>query len=264
MKIVRFMVEAESRYGQLDEDTVKVIKGNIFAEYQVTDQTYPLGDCKLLPPCQPSKIFGVGLNYRDLDHYIVKGNPYPDIPGVFMIPPTGLIGQNDEIVYPAGLEFTLYEVELGVVMGKTAKSVKAAEALDYVFGYTCFNDISGYALPGVFAKGADTFSPMGPCIATDLDPADLALKTWVNGEIKQDSTTAQLLFTVPQIIEFITQYVTLLPGDVITTGSPVGVGELYVGDTVEIFVEGVGALKNIVVGGVAGTTGIRTHSDNGG
>ena len=247
MRFVRFEFQNRTGYGLMEGESIKAVQGDIFGDYQVIDRAYPLADCRLLLPCQPSKIFGVGLNYKDLDRY--KGGPstYPPIPGVFMIPPTGLIGAGDKIVYPKGLDSALYEGELAVVIGKPAKHVKAVNALEYVFGCTCFNDVSGYELPGVFGKGTDTFSPMGPCIATGLDPSNLSIQTRINDETKQDSNSSQLIFTVPEIIEFITQYVTLLPGDVITAGSPDGVGDMVIGDTVEVSVEGVGSLKNTVV-----------------
>lgn len=199
----------------------------------------------------PTKIIGVGLNYRA--HAAEMGKPLPEEPLLFLKPPSALIGPGQPIVRPAGYARVDYEGELAIVMGRRARRVSAAAALDYVRGYTCLNDVTVRDLQKkdvqyTRAKGFDSFCPVGPRVVADLDPRGLHIVTRVNGATRQDSSTSDLIFDVPSIIAFVSRVMTLEEGDLITTGTPPGVGDLQPGDRVEIEIEGIGILANPVVG----------------
>ena len=205
-------------------------------------------DVELLAPCQPSKIVCVGLNY--VEHANELKMKLPLEPILFLKPPSAVIGPGAEIVVPKSSERVDYEGELGVVIGKRCKAIAADEAKKYVLGYTCFNDVTARDLQQkdgqwTRAKSFDTFAPFGPWIAC-IDPSDADIKTRVNGEVKQSSNTADLIFGVPKLVEFISNVMTLEPGDIIATGTPPGVGRLEKGDVVEVEIEGIGVLKNKV------------------
>lgn len=199
----------------------------------------------------PSKIIGIGQNYRA--HALEMGKGIPEEPLMFLKPRSAMIPDGGKIVRPSGFERVDYEGELGVVIGRRARRVTRESALDFVMGFTCVNDVTVRDLQKkdgqwTRAKGFDTFCPIGPRIVADLDPKNLAIATRVNGAIKQDSSTSDLIFDVPTLIAFVTQYMTLDVGDVISTGTPAGVGNLAVGDVVEVEIEGIGILKNTVAG----------------
>lgn len=199
---------------------------------------------------RPSKIVGIGQNYRA--HAAEMGKGIPEEPLMFLKPPSAVIADGMPIERPSGYERVDYEGELGVVIGKRAHRVARERALDYVAGYTCVNDVTVRDLQKkdgqwTRAKGFDTFCPMGPRIATGLDPAKLRITTRVNGVIKQDSSTSDLIFDVPTLISFVSQHMTLEEGDVISTGTPSGVGPLQPGDVVEVEIEGIGVLRNPVI-----------------
>ncbi|MCK5423136.1 MAG: fumarylacetoacetate hydrolase family protein, partial [Deltaproteobacteria bacterium] len=175
----------------------------------------------------------------------------PEDPLLFLKPSTAVIGPNEDIIYPAMSHRVDYEAELGVVIGKETKGISEDEAEEYILGYTCFNDVTARDLQGkdkqfTRSKGFDTFAPMGPWIETELNPASLKVESYLNGERRQSGTTADLIFSVLQLVSFISNVMTLLPGDVIATGTPAGIGPMQVGDTIEIVVEGIGTLKNEV------------------
>ena len=198
----------------------------------------------------PSKIIGIGVNYRA--HAVEMGKGLPEEPLMFLKPRSALIGSGEPIVRPAGYERVDYEGELGVVIGQRARGVSRAQALDVVMGFVCINDVTVRDLQKkdgqwTRAKGFDTFCPLGPKIVAGLDPANLAIRTRINGVVKQDSTTADLIFDVPAIIAFVSAHMTLEVGDVISTGTPSGVGNLSVGDQVEVEIEGIGTLHNTVI-----------------
>jgi 2-keto-4-pentenoate hydratase/2-oxohepta-3-ene-1,7-dioic acid hydratase in catechol pathway len=210
----------------------------------------PLASLTLLPPVLPSKIVAVALNYRA--HAAEQGKPLPAEPLFFLKPSTAIVGPGEPIRLPPGVGRVDHEAEMGIVIGRRASHVSAESAADYVFGVTCVNDVTARALQkqvGHYTrpKGFDTFAPIGPAVATGLDWSNLRVTGTVNGEIRQDSTTADLIFPVPQLIAFISAVMTLLPGDIISTGTPAGIGPLASGDTVSIHVEGVGRLDNPVV-----------------
>lgn len=203
----------------------------------------------ILAPVMPSKIVAVALNYKA--HAAEQGKPLPSEPLFFIKPSTAVVGPGDAIVLPAGVGRVDHEAEVGLVIGRRASHVSASHALDYLLGVTCVNDVTARELQkkvGHYTrpKGFDTFAPVGPCIAVGLDPANLRVQGWVNGVLRQDSTTADLIFSVPELVAFISSVMTLLPGDIISTGTPSGIGPLKAGDTVRIAVEGVGELENPV------------------
>jgi 2-keto-4-pentenoate hydratase/2-oxohepta-3-ene-1,7-dioic acid hydratase in catechol pathway len=198
----------------------------------------------------PSKVVAIGKNYAD--HATEMGGDVPVQPLIFLKPSTSVVGQGDAIAYPPSSSRVDFEGELAVVIGRLCRDVPEAVAMEAVFGYTCANDVTArdqQASDGQWsrAKGYDTFCPLGPWIETDLDPADLRLTTTLAGEVKQDSSTAKLVHKIPALIAYITACMTLLPGDVILTGTPEGVGPMQVGDEVSVEIEGIGRLTNRVM-----------------
>lgn len=203
----------------------------------------------LAVPVRPSKILCVGRNYAE--HAAELGHEVPAEPLIFMKPPSSLIGHGEAIVLPAISERVDYEGELAVVIGRRCRHVSEADAMGVIGGYTIMNDVTARDLQKkdgqwTRAKGFDTFAPCGPRVVTDLDPTDLEIKTLVNGELKQHGRTSQFIFSIPRVIAYITSVMTLEEGDVISTGTPSGVGPLKAGDTVEVWVEGIGSLINPV------------------
>ncbi len=251
-RFVRMTVEGAVRFGRIDGDRVALYAGDPIAGAAADGKSVPF-DARLLGvPCVPSKILGVGTNYRA--HALEMKKPLPDEPLLFFKPPTALLPALAPIVRPRGYQRTDYEGELGVVIGRRARRVRESEALDYVFGYTIVNDVTVRDLQkkdGQFtrAKGFDTFCPVGPWIVSGggLDAGDLRLVTRLNGVVKQDSRTSDLIFSIAKVIEVASRVMTLEPGDLISTGTPSGVGPIAPGDTVEIEIEQIGTLKNPVV-----------------
>jgi 2-keto-4-pentenoate hydratase/2-oxohepta-3-ene-1,7-dioic acid hydratase in catechol pathway len=251
MKFLRFETkDRKNRFGLVEENSVLEIEGDIFAEYKVTQNKYCLGELRVLAPCYPTKIVAVGLNYKD--HAAEMKKSLPEEPMLFMKPATAVIGHEDKIIYPKHMSSRVdYEGELAVVIGKKAKWVEEEKALNYVFGYTCINDITARDLQAkdvqyTRAKGFDTFAPIGPVIETELDPTNLQISTLLNNERKQHSRTSELIFKVPRLVSFISRIMMLLPGDVIATGTPSGIGPMKSGDKVEVEIEGIGVLRNYV------------------
>jgi 2-keto-4-pentenoate hydratase/2-oxohepta-3-ene-1,7-dioic acid hydratase in catechol pathway len=209
----------------------------------------PPANAEILPPATPTKIVAVGRNYAE--HARELGNEPPSEPIIFLKPPSALLGQNGTIVRPPQSARVDFEGELAIVVSKRARNVKADRWRDFVLGFTCANDVTARDLQKKdvqFTRGKsfDTFCPIGPCIETELDPSDLALRTRVNGDVRQNGRTSMMVFPCPVLFEFISAIMTLEPGDVILTGTPAGVGPLASGDTVEVEIEGVGALRNHV------------------
>jgi 2-keto-4-pentenoate hydratase/2-oxohepta-3-ene-1,7-dioic acid hydratase in catechol pathway len=255
MLIARYRQGSETFYGDMEGDKIRRLSGDLFGKLTQTSQIDRLDDVKLLAPVDPPRIFGAGLNY--ISHIEEMKLKRPVAPLLFMKPPTSVIGPNEAIVYPrSDKEIEVhYEGELVVVMGRQARRVSESDALKYVLGYTCGNDLSERVIQRIemamghllIGKAYDTFCPLGPVIATDLDPSDLLLETRVNGDLRQSVRTSDLLFSVPHLISYISQAVTLLPGDVIMTGTPFGIGPTVPGDTIDIAIEGIGTLHNNVV-----------------
>jgi 2-keto-4-pentenoate hydratase/2-oxohepta-3-ene-1,7-dioic acid hydratase in catechol pathway len=215
---------------------------------RLTGVRYPLADVRLLAPVLPSKVVAIGKNYAD--HAREMGGEPPDDPVIFLKPSTAVVGQRDPIVYPTELsERVDFEGELAVVIGRLCRHVPPERVGEVIFGYTCANDVTARDLQArdgqwARAKGFDTFCPLGPWIETDIDPADLELTTIVNGEIRQNSRTSLLLHNVTALVTYVTAVMTLLPGDVLLTGTPAGVGPLKDGDEVSVTIESIGTLTN--------------------
>ncbi len=249
MKIVRFSHRNQEAYGLLEGETIYALEGSLFGQKQRGQAVTSLSEVRLLAPLTPGKVVGVGLNYRD--HAAESGKPLPTAPLMFMKPSTGVIGPEEAIIYPPQSQLVHYEAELAVIIGRRAKNVSEAEALDFVLGYTCANDVSARDIQyaeghNTHGKAFDTFLPLGPAIVTGLDHRNLRIASRVNGEGRQNSSTANLVFGVAYLVSHISQVMTLLPGDVIITGTPAGVGPLAVGDVVEVEIEDIGVLRNTV------------------
>jgi 2-keto-4-pentenoate hydratase/2-oxohepta-3-ene-1,7-dioic acid hydratase in catechol pathway len=249
-RYVRFSHQSRAAYGILEAETVRELEGDLFASPRQTGRTFRLADVRLLAPCEPSKVIAVGLNYRS--H--LGDRPAAAYPGLFAKYPTSIVGTGADIVMPPDATDLHYEGELVIVIGRTAKNVSPEEALLYVFGVTAGNDVSERAwqrsdLQWFRAKASDTFGPLGPAIATGLNYDDLLVQTRVNGEVRQSERTRDLIFNVPTIVSYVSTYVTLMPGDVIFTGTPQTTRAMKAGDVVEVEVEGVGVLRNTVVAG---------------
>jgi 2-keto-4-pentenoate hydratase/2-oxohepta-3-ene-1,7-dioic acid hydratase in catechol pathway len=252
MKFARFRTGGKIAYGIVGDGVVEEISSTPFLEYELTGTKHALDDVRLLAPCLASKVVAIALNYRD--HAAETGKPLPAVPTFFFKPSTAVIGPAEAIFWPPGCQRLDYEGELAVVIGAVARGVRADRWREVVLGFTCGIDATARDLQQVDgqwgrAKGFDTSAPLGPWVQTDLDPGDLRLVTRVNGAVKQDSSTAQLVFGVPELVEFVSSYVTLLPGDVILTGTPAGIGPLSPGDRVQVEIEGIGTLTVAVRGG---------------
>ena len=250
MKIVRFAIDDEVKYGILNGEYIQGIEDKPYRYLRPSDGYYRLSEVKLLSPCTPSKIVALGLNYHN--HAKEVNARLPNAPPIFLKPSTAVIGPGENISYPPSSTRVDYEGELAVVIKKPLWRVSIKEALDYVLGYTCFNDVTARDLQyqdkqWTRAKGFDTFAAVGPCVETELDPGNVSLETYLNGELKQSGNTSDLIYSVPELISFISHVMTLLPGDIIATGTPSGIGPMYPGDTVEIKIEPIGTLRNHVV-----------------
>ncbi len=247
-RYVRYEHNGAVHYGVLEGEEIRQLAGDPFAARRETGAAVPIGAVRLLSPTVPSKVIAVGLNYQS--H--LGDREEPPYPGLFAKMPTSIIGPNEHIVIPPDAEEVHYEGELVVVIGKRAKNVTPEEAHEYIFGVTAGNDVSerGWQrddLQWFRAKGADTFGPIGPTIVAGLDYNDLLVETRLNGEVRQSERSKDLLYNVDQIVSYVSRYVTLMPGDVIFTGTPGSTSSMSGGDVVEIEVEGVGVLRNPVV-----------------
>jgi len=249
MKYIRFSKGQTIGYGILDGKTVHVLDRNFLDGGKDTGTELPLSEVRLLAPVVYSKECCIGLNYRD--HAAEFNLALPESPVVFLKPSTALLGPEEKIHYPGMSSHLDYEGELAVVIGKTAKDVHRDDAAQYIFGYCCANDVTARDLQPkqgqwTVAKGFDTFGPIGPFIETEIDPSSLKLQTKVNGVVKQSSNTANLIFNVPYLVSYLSHVMTLLPGDIISTGTPSGISRLEHGDVVEVSIEGLGVLRNTV------------------
>lgn len=266
MRIARFTAGEDPTYGvvtgevdefgQPAEDTVVVaLAGDpLYVGVKLLEEEHKLEDVRLLAPVLPrSKVVAVGKNYRD--HAAEMGGEVPEEPLLFLKPNTSVVGPGDPVFYPRQSEEVHYEGELAVVIGRICRDVPAAKATDVIHGYTVANDVTARDLQRkdvqfTRAKSFDSFCPLGPWIETDLDPDDFSrgrrIQTHLNGELKQDGSTSDLAFGIPELVEYVTSVMTLLPGDVILTGTPAGVGPMEPGDEVEVSIEGIGNLTNKV------------------
>lgn len=249
MKIYRFSHEGKIQIG-VGDGRIELYSGtDAFNIGKPTGNAIDIDEAQLLPPVSPSKFVCIGRNYAD--HAKELGNEAPPEPNIFLKPPSALLSPGGTIVRPKISQRVDYEGELALVVGRTAHHVKATAWRDYIVGFTCANDVTARDLQKkdvqfTRGKGFDTFAPIGPCIRTDLDPSALSVVTRVNGQVKQNGNTRDMIFDCGVIFEFITTVMTLVPGDVILTGTPAGVGPLSAGDTVEVEIEGIGILRNHV------------------
>ncbi|WP_425802156.1 fumarylacetoacetate hydrolase family protein [Desulfitobacterium sp. Sab5] len=248
MKYIRFIHEGSTQFGMLKEEKISVLDRSFLdKENKPTGRILQLSEVQLLAPVHPSKVVCIGLNYAK--HIEEFGNTRPEAPIIFIKPSTSVIGPEAEIISPAISGQVDHEAELAVVIGKTAKDISEEKAFDYIFGYTCGNDVTARDLQrkdGQWTRGKsfDTFCPIGPWIVTDLDPSHLDIRALLNGQVKQSSNTRNFLNPVAKLVSFISQVMTLLPGDVILTGTPEGVGPMKSGDEIAVQVEGIGELRN--------------------
>jgi 2-keto-4-pentenoate hydratase/2-oxohepta-3-ene-1,7-dioic acid hydratase in catechol pathway len=247
VRICRFSFEGNVSFGVVEGDTVAQISAHPFGEIEFTGGQVPLAAVKLLAPTLPSKVVAIGKNYAD--HAAEMGGEVPEQPLIFLKPSTSVASPGDPITSPPSSERVDFEGELAVVISRLCRDVPEGRAMDVVLGYTCANDVTArdqQKTDGQWsrAKGYDTFCPLGPWIETDLSPGDLRITTRLNGEVKQDSRTSFIVHKIPKLIAYITSCMTLLPGDVILTGTPEGVGPMLVGDLVEVEIEGIGTLSN--------------------
>jgi 2-keto-4-pentenoate hydratase/2-oxohepta-3-ene-1,7-dioic acid hydratase in catechol pathway len=252
VRLVRFRHGDRIATGVLENDFVRPLRGTFFEDPVPTGEDVPLREVRLLAPVIPSKIVAVGKNY--LEHAQEMGGDVPEEPIIFLKPSTSVIGPDDPIPYPSISERVDHEGELAIVIGRLARYVRAEAAGQVILGYTCANDVTARDLQvkdgqWTRAKGFDGFCPLGPWVETLLDPTDVELLCRVNGDVRQNARTSQLAFGPATLVEFITQVMTLLPGDVILTGTPAGVGPMQPGDKVEIEIEGIGVLANQVARG---------------
>ena len=249
MRIVKFIHKNRISWGVLEADSVRPLKAGPFAKLQPAKDKIPVYNVKLLAPAEPGKIILCGLNYRD--HAKELKLPLPQEPVIFLKPATALIGHKQGIVYPPDVNRLDYEAELAIVIKKPAKNIPEKKAAGYILGYTCLNDITARDLQKkdvqwTRSKSFDTFCPLGPWVETALDPSSLKIRSYLNGRLVQDSCTSRMIFSVNYLLAFISRIMTLLPGDVISTGTPPGVGRMLPQDKIEVEIEGIGRLINTV------------------
>ena len=250
VKFARFEYDNKIFEGLVEAEDIQVIKGSFWNHYEVSDKKHRISEVHFLPPTIPTKIVCVGQNY--LGHIQELGVPVPKEPVIFLKPPSCLIGHEHPIIYPRNAERVDYEGELAIVIKQTMKYIEETDTLNYVLGYSCFNDVTERNMAAkdpfllTLSKGFDSFGVLGPWIVTDLDPGHLSLKTYLNGELKQQDNTENCVFSVQLVLSFISQYMTLFPGDIVITGTPQGISPMKPGDTVEVKIENIGTLKNTV------------------
>jgi 2-keto-4-pentenoate hydratase/2-oxohepta-3-ene-1,7-dioic acid hydratase in catechol pathway len=255
VRIARFSVSDQVAFGKIDEAPdgtfITAIDGHPFGPFELSRARFPLSEVKLLAPVLPSKVVAIGKNYAEHVREMGGSEP-PAEPVIFMKPSTSVIGPDDPIVLPALSAEVHHEAELAVVIGRLVREVPVERAMDAVLGYTCANDVTARDLQRsdgqwTRAKGFDTFCPLGPWVVTDLDASDLEIECRVDGELRQHGRTSDLLRGVPELISYVSAVMTLLPGDVILTGTPAGVGPLRGGEQVSVSIERIGTLTNPVV-----------------
>jgi 2-keto-4-pentenoate hydratase/2-oxohepta-3-ene-1,7-dioic acid hydratase in catechol pathway len=252
MKFCRFLApqSASTRFGIIEADAIREITCSPWEKWTAGERSYRVEECELLAPVQPSKIVCVGRNYTA--HAAELGNEMPKEPMIFLKPPSSLVGPDEAIVIPQASQRVEHEGELGVVIGKICAHLSEEDdPLSYVLGYTCVNDVTARDLQKVDvqftrAKGFDTFCPVGPHIETQLDPRNVLVETRVNSSLRQSGSTALMAFPASFLVRWISRVMTLMPGDLIATGTPAGVGPLAAGDSVEVSVAGIGVLRNPV------------------
>lgn len=251
MRYIRFEQNGQTSWGQISTDDIQVLSAAPYAGGRPTGLSLKQSDVKLLAPCEPGKIVAIGKNY--FDHVQEFDSQVPETPILFIKPSTAVIGPEQSIFLPDPTVSNRvdYEGELALVISQKATKIKAGEAGQYILGYTCLNDVTARDVQHkdgqwTRAKGMDTFAPIGPWLTDEVEPGDLTITTRLNGEIKQQSSTKMLMWSIGELLAFITQSITLLPGDVVTTGTPAGVGPMLAGDVVTVEISGIGVLRNTV------------------
>jgi 2-keto-4-pentenoate hydratase/2-oxohepta-3-ene-1,7-dioic acid hydratase in catechol pathway len=250
-RIIRYQANQVVAYGMIVDRQVRHLSSEPWESLRPGPVVADLEDVTLLAPCLPSKVIAVGRNYAA--HAAEHGANVPSEPLIFLKPPSAVIGPGQAIIYPERLSRQVdHEAELAVVIGRRARQVRREEALDHVFGYTCANDVTARDLQQrdeqwTRSKGFDTFCPLGPWIVTEFDITDVAVRCWVNAELRQDGRTGDMVFGVDELIAYASAVMTLEPGDLILTGTPAGVGPILPGDRVAVEIEGIGILENEVV-----------------
>ncbi|UCG35771.1 MAG: fumarylacetoacetate hydrolase family protein [Candidatus Omnitrophota bacterium] len=250
MKIVRLLYKKEELWGILKNNHINTVRNHPYQRIRLTSKQILFKKVKLLAPTIPTKIILAGLNYKD--HARELKMKIPKEPVIFLKPPTTIVGHNEAIVYPEGVKRLDYEAELAVVIKKRARNISARNAKKYILGYTCLNDVTARDLQKkdgqwTRAKSFDTFCPIGPWVETDFNPEKANIKLYVNGKLKQDSCTSNFIFSVDYLVSFISKVMTLLPGDVISSGTPAGVGPLKKHNIVEVEIKGIGRLRNKII-----------------
>ncbi|MBI4845109.1 MAG: fumarylacetoacetate hydrolase family protein [Candidatus Omnitrophica bacterium] len=249
MRIVKIVHKTKPSWGIVKADRVILLKGDPFERISCAGESIALAQARFLAPAAASKIVLAGLNYKG--HAGELGMKIPKEPVIFLKPVTSLIAHKDNIIYPKGVIRLDYEAELAAVIRKKAKNIAEKKVKEYILGYTCLNDVTARDLQKkdaqwTRAKSFDTFCPCGPWLETEIDPASLAVKSYLNGKLKQDSNTSNFIFSLECLVAFISRIMTLLPGDIISTGTPPGVGKMKPGDCIEVCIEGIGTLSNRV------------------
>ncbi len=252
MKYVRFMFDGTPVWGELEDKTVHVLTDAPYNNGKRNGETADFDSVTLLAPCEPTKIVCVGKNYYDHIMEFGEKSEVPKNPILFIKPTTALNNPEGDIVHPDCSDRVDHECELAFVIKKRAKNVSAEDAFDYILGYTCLNDVTARDIQysdGQWTRGKcyDGFAPVGPLVTDEVDPDDLLVTTKVNGEIRQSARTSLFMWKIPELMEFITSSMTLLPGDVVTTGTPSGISKMNRGDVCEVEVEGIGILRNKIV-----------------
>lgn len=249
MKILKFSHEGKSHFGILENKSVFIAEGDNIFSLTKTEKQIPLDEVKILPPLIPNKFIAIGLNYKK--HAEEVNKPLPEEPMMFLISPSAVIGTDEVIKIKNKENRTEHEGELAIVIGKTCKNVEKHEADEYIFGYTISNDISDRVVQKkdtqfTRAKSYDTYKPLGPYVVTDIDPNNLKIEVTVNDEIRQSSSTSDMIFSPQELVSFLSKAITLEQGDVIITGTPEGVSPLKGGDIVKVCIEKIGCLTNKV------------------
>lgn len=247
MKFIRFEKDSTNYIGVLQEENVRVVEGNIFSNWQYTGTSFSINEVKLLAPLVPNQIIGIGANYVSNQEELPS--ELPEIPVFFFKPTSSVIGPEDEIVIPEGCQEVKFESELAVVIGKEAKNISEENVFDYIFGYTVGNDVTAPAFfheagHWTIGKSFDTFTPLGPVIETELDTTKIRVKAQLNGVEKQNSGTDLMIIPIQRMVSYLSKVMTLQPGDVILTGSPVGAEFVGPNDVIECSIEEIGVLKN--------------------
>ncbi|MBI4652206.1 fumarylacetoacetate hydrolase family protein [Candidatus Desantisbacteria bacterium] len=253
MKLIRFQAaDGKEKYGIVEnENNIYIVKGAPFGKIKPTIEKYDIRMVKILTPCIPTKIIGIGLNYKE--HVEELNQSIPDEPIIFLKPVSGLIAHLESIIYPPKVNRVDYEAELAIIIKNEIKNITSDQAKDNILGYTCLNDVTARELQQkdiqwTRAKSFDTFCPVGPHILIDdtIDANNLKIELFLNGEIKQSSNTNNLIFSLEKIVSYVSGIMTLYPGDIITTGTPKGIGPMKKGDIVEVKIENIGTLKNYI------------------